>query len=89
MTNTTPNIDELIDEYRTLVAESSPIDDTCDLTDRTDWVLLAAALVRSGSWTPGGAQAVAMLARQYGVFMLRNALALAYAAEIEDGELGF
>jgi len=40
-------------------------------------------------WTREGAYAVAELARNYGAFMLRNALALAKTLGIEDGELGY
>lgn len=51
------------------------------------------SLVRSLSiahdWTDQGAQAIVSLANKYGVFMLRNALALAIALDKEDGDLGF
>jgi hypothetical protein len=40
-------------------------------------------------WTDIAAEALIMLARQYGAFMLRNALALAIVMDTEDGELGF
>jgi hypothetical protein len=35
-----------------------------------------------------GSAALVMLARQYGTFILANALALAEALKIEDGEAG-
>jgi hypothetical protein len=50
---------------------------------------LAAALVWRHDWSDSGAAALVALARDYGTFMLRNALALAAALEIEDGALGF
>jgi len=40
-------------------------------------------------WTQDGAEQVASLARNYGAFVLRNALALAISLEIEDGEFGY
>lgn len=50
---------------------------------------LQAALVEQADWTEQGAAVLAMLAQQYGTFMLANALALAEALGIEDGEAGF
>ncbi len=52
------------------------------------WEAVERGLHAHASWTEGGAQELANLARSYGVFMLRNALALAFALDIEDGELG-
>ena len=46
-------------------------------------------LVSAHDWTDQGAEAVVQLARDYGAFVLRNALALAVAMEKEDGDLGF
>jgi len=46
-------------------------------------------LCRAHDWTDSGARAVVSLADNYGVFMLRNALALAIALGKEDGKLGF
>jgi hypothetical protein len=40
-------------------------------------------------WTQEGARAIVSLANQYGVFMLRNALAIAIVLCKEDGDLGF
>ena len=50
---------------------------------------LLASLSNSHDWTDNGARAIVSLANQYGVFMLRNALALAIAINKEDGDLGF
>jgi hypothetical protein len=55
--------------------------------DVTDEKILGALVVRA-DWTAEGTRAVVMLARKYGVFVLRNALALANAIQIEDGEAG-
>ena len=51
--------------------------------------VLSAALQDSGDWTESGASEVVRLANEYGVFMLRNALALAIAMGKEDGDRGF
>jgi hypothetical protein len=63
-------------EYETIVSNLP--------TDATDEQIVH-ALVEHGDWTERGARAVVMLAREYGVFVLRNALALAQALNIEDG----
>jgi spore coat protein CotH len=55
-----------------------------DAADET----IIAALVRDGDWTEHGAREVVQLARKYGTSILRNALALASAMQIEDGEAG-
>lgn len=49
---------------------------------------IVAALVRDSDWTEQGAHEVLHLARKYGTSILRNALALASAMQIEDGEAG-
>lgn len=71
--------DSLLAEYDTIIAEVGE-----DATD--DQVV--AALVRDADWTEQGAREVLHLARQYGTSILRNALALASAMQIEDGEAG-
>ena len=50
---------------------------------------LRSALVKKSDWTPEAADELLFLAREYGTFMLRNALALAAALEIEDGSAGY
>lgn len=69
----------LRDEYKAIIAAlpESP-------TDRA----VIGALVRQSVWTEGGAGEVVQLARRYGWSILRNALALAEALDIEDGEAG-
>ncbi len=50
---------------------------------------IIAALIHEADWTELGAKQILHLAQQYGTSILRNALALAEAMEIEDGEAGF
>lgn len=45
-------------------------------------------MIRDGEWTEDGARIVLELTRQYGTSILRNALALACALDIEDGNAG-
>ena len=45
-------------------------------------------LMERCDWTRNGADVLLMLAQRYGAFILRNALALARALDIEDGDLG-
>ena len=47
------------------------------------------ALMDGAEWTPEAAEHLLRLATAYGSFMLRNALAISLALDIEDGELGF
>jgi hypothetical protein len=70
----------------TLFAEYEAIIDDLG-TDATDEQIVR-ALVERGDWTRNGARAVVALAREQGVFVLRNALALAAALGIEDGASG-
>jgi len=54
-----------------------------------DWTRIETKLHNDMEWTQEGAVQVAALAREYGAFVLRNALALAVSLGIEDGELGY
>ncbi len=72
--------DILVAEYETIIAEVGK-----DASDDQ----IVAALVRDADWTEQAARDLLHLAQSRGVFMLRNALALANALEIEDGDLGF
>jgi len=47
-----------------------------------------AALVHDADWTVDGAREIVLLAQSYGTSILRNALALAAAMNIEDGSSG-
>ncbi len=71
-----PNV--LREEYRTLVDE---------LGDQPDVDRVVAALMEI-DWSQRGARAVHELARGYGTSVLRSALALAEAMQIEDGDHG-
>lgn len=66
-------------EYRELVAR---------MGDNTNDAGIVAALVSEAAWTEEAARIVLQLAQAYGTSILRNALALAEALDIEDGEAG-
>lgn len=75
----------LVDEYQTLMNEVNP--------DRVvghtiDWSAVAHKLEQEADWTPKSVDHLTALVRDYGSFVLRNALALALALHVEDGELG-
>jgi len=78
------NAAPLVEEYKTLVLESTHPRD-----DEIDWEALRQRLAGTAEWTDIAAAHLVDLARNYGAFMLRNALALAVAAEIDDGDIGF
>lgn len=71
--------DTLLSEYDMLIAE---------LGENATNEQIVAALVAAHGWTEVGARATLSLARIYGTAILRNALALASAMNIEDGEAG-
>ena len=50
---------------------------------------IARRLKENCEWTDNSAQELHRLAKYYGAFMLRNALALAMVLDIEDGDGGF
>ena len=86
MSRTTINtgyLQQLINEYKYYVKAAK--------SDSN--IINQAALVQqledSGEWTTEASEELIALARRYGIFFLRNALAIAEAMEIEDGELGF
>jgi hypothetical protein len=68
-----------VDEYKALVEHLGPEPDYKHLRDM---------LVRECEWSERGSTTLVRLARQYGTFVLANALALAEALEIEDGDAG-
>lgn len=77
--NRAEDVTGLVDEYRTLfegLAGKGRHSLENALTDEADW-------------TPEAASHLLDLARAYGSFMLRNALAISLALNVEDGELGF
>lgn len=69
----------LLSEYQTIIASVG--------ANASDDAIIA-SLVRDADWTEQGAREVLQLARKYGTSILRNALALASAMQIEDGEAG-
>lgn len=73
------NVAGLVAEYQALFQE----------VDVQSPDVLEDVLVHAGAWTPEAAGHLTYLARAYGSFMLRNALAISLALGIEDGELGF
>lgn len=75
--NVMENIKPLVDEYRALLVD----------IDSGSPESVSEALTVRGDWTGEGAAYLVSLAKDYGAFMLRNALALAIVLQIEDGEL--
>lgn len=73
------NVSGLVEEYRMLFKDIDA--DTSES--------ICGVLTRDGDWTPRAAERLQQLAKDYGSFMLRNALAISLALEIEDGDLGF
>jgi hypothetical protein len=78
----TVNIDFIQDEYQSYIAQAA------DKNHEIDWEKVIGLLCKNGDWTTQGAEMLVYLVKQYGSFVLKNALALALAANIEDGELG-
>lgn len=72
-------VGSLVDEYRALLGNMN-----VEATES-----LQGLLIHQGDWTPRAAEHLVHLAKKYGSFMLRNALALSFALDIEDGDLGF
>ena len=77
----------LVDEYQNLLALMGR--EKAEPRSRLQADAIAKCLVRDADWSERAAQHLLQLARDYGVFMLRNGLALAIALALEDGELGF
>ena len=87
MNGDSADVTGLVPEYETLVGDSLATNHEGGRRLNTD--KLQQALVYDAGWTAEGGDALFQLARDYGSFMLRNALALSLALKIEDGELGF
>ncbi|WP_437230166.1 hypothetical protein SH661x_001816 [Planctomicrobium sp. SH661] len=77
-------IGAMVDEYENLVSVHDGRE-----SGEPNWEAIARELESDCEWTADGAAALCMLAERYGAFMLRSALALATALEIEDGSEGF
>jgi hypothetical protein len=73
------DVSGLIDEYRALFDSLD-----CGKTES-----LEQRLTNDAEWTPLAAEHLVQLAKGYGSFMLRNALAISLTLGIEDGSLGF
>jgi hypothetical protein len=84
--NAGEELERTIDEYRGIFVEG--VQDRVSTKD-FQWDHLQAKLCDIGDWTTEGAEEVTRLAREYGGFILRNALAVAKVLNIEDGELGY
>ncbi len=85
MANNDASVSTLVDEYRTLLNEEPRSDDS-QLEPKRDSV--ACVLHRDADWSPDAAQHIVDLVRLNGSFVLRNALALALALDLVDGDLG-
>jgi hypothetical protein len=80
------NVKLLSDEYMTLVKEAftkSRVDDFEESIPELKQLLVCAS-----KWSESAANELLNLAENYGAFILRNALALAIALDIQDGKLG-
>ena len=75
--NTPENVGPLVEEYRVLIGNADSLKS------------LEGALVSEGDWSYEAAMHLIKLAKLYGSFMLRNALAISLTLKVEDGELAF
>ena len=73
------DVTSLVEEYRVLLGGTQ-----CVASESEDSILTC-----EGDWSAEAASELLQLARKYGSFMLRNALAISLALEIEDGVLGY
>jgi len=71
------NVGSLVEEYQVILENTDSLDS------------LEESLIREGDWSAQAATHLFKLAKLYGSFMLRNALAISLVLEVEDGELGF
>jgi hypothetical protein len=76
------NLKWIQSEYQAYVTEVT------DKNNEIDWDKLIDLLCSDGEWTTQGAETLVSIVRNYGSFILKNALALAVVTNIEDGELG-
>ena len=76
---TESNVEMLVDEYESILSGLSIDENETELSHK---------LRVECDWTEKGANAVVNLAKMYGSFVLRNALAVAIALDIEDGSIG-
>ena len=76
---TESNVEILVDEYETILSGLSIDENETELSHK---------LRAECDWTEKGADSVLNLAKLYGSFVLRNALAVAIVLDIEDGSIG-
>ena len=81
------DVSGFVREYAALIRDRREVGR--DRSSRGAAYVLQEALVHEAQWTPDGAAQLMGLAQRYGAFMLRNALAVALALGLEDGELGY
>jgi hypothetical protein len=79
------HLESLVSEYEGLLLKGTASEGTVDVEN---WRLVADALCMDADWSERGADEIARLVKDYGAFMLRNALAVAIALGREDGNLG-
>ena len=84
--NAGDELDRTIDEYQNTLSE---VLKCVEINKDLRFELFQRKLNEICGWTTEGAEEIVMLARKYGAFMLRNALAIANVLNIEDGELGY
>lgn len=87
MSGESPDVTMLVKEYECLIDEVGLSKQSLLTSEQLQQ--LESKMVSDGDWTPEAAEELISLVRNYGSFMLRNALAIALAAGIEDGEAGF
>ena len=75
--NTPENVGALVEEYRVILEDAGSLESLED------------ALTQDGNWSAEAATHLLELANLYVAFMLRNALAISLALDVEDGELAF
>ena len=79
-------LERTMDEYHDMFAEVEYYQKN---KGDVHWDFVEWQLSSIGDWTPEGTEEVTRLAREYGGFILRNALAIANVLNVEDGELGY
>jgi hypothetical protein len=85
MNTVTTQLEDTIQEYQGLFNDPGGI--SLSVTN-LGWTNIENKLQTDAGWTDKGAKHIANLARNYGSFVLRNALALAITLDIEDGKFG-
>jgi hypothetical protein len=80
------NVKLLVEEYRAILG--SAVKESAGVVEyNSDKV--EKLLVRHADWSPSAAEHLLSLSKEYGSFMLRNALALSIVLGVEDGNQGF